>query len=428
MIRLRWRRGIGPSEGGKAADSPTGSSEAPSRLNVRGERGVTVADRRQSLQSRLNTVLAVMMTAGVGATMTVWYYSQTLRHVRGRTRVARSSVSEPIGASLPALGPLLPRHIVRPLPAASASAQAAATVGIARASRMTPNDSESTPPGWSGMDSGLRSGLRSTEDPISAGSRRRLSGPVFWGTDPDVAARVPVGAVRGAGKAAAVTGYPDYPPASPVAGRLRSGSLATLLRPTVLRAVRADLLPQQRLLLPKGAFIDCTLETAIDSTLPGMTTCVTATDTFSADGSVVLLERGTKLIGETRGQVSQGSARVFVIWVEARTPHGVVVRLDSPGTDALGRSGLTGKINWHFWRRFGAALLVSTIDGVAQSRLQSSTGAVVIEPTATEDVMTGALRNAQDIPPTIKIPNGARIQVLVARDVDFSSVYELEPR
>jgi type IV secretion system protein VirB10 len=70
--------------------------------------------------------------------------------------------------------------------------------------------------------------------------------------------------------------------------------------------VRAELLPTMRLLLPKGAFIDCTLETAIDSTLPGMTTCITATDTFGVDGKVVLLERGTKLVGEVRGQVEQG--------------------------------------------------------------------------------------------------------------------------
>ena len=103
------------------------------------------------------------------------------------------------------------------------------------------------------------------------------------------------------------------------------------------------MLPTQRLLLPKGAFIDCTLETAIDSTLPGLTTCVTATDTFSADGTVVLLERGTKLVGETRGQVQQGTARVFVLWTEARTPTGVVVPLDSPGADELGRSGLAGR-------------------------------------------------------------------------------------
>jgi type IV secretion system protein VirB10 len=82
-------------------------------------------------------------------------------------------------------------------------------------------------------------------------------------------------------------------PSSLPGGGAEPGELAALLRPTVSAAVRAQVLPTQRLLLPKGAFIDCTLETAIDSTLPGMTTCVMATDTFGVDGEVVLLERGT---------------------------------------------------------------------------------------------------------------------------------------
>src|SRR6202007_966531 len=135
-------------------------------------------------------------------------------------------------------------------------------------------------------------------------------------------------------------------------------ALSGLLRPTVTPAVAASVLPTRRFLLAKGAFIDCTLETAIDSTLPGMITCITATDTFSADGTVVLLERGTKLVGETRGQVSQGMARMFVLWTEARTPAGVVVPLSSPGTDELGRSGLAGEVNRHFFDRFGAAILL----------------------------------------------------------------------
>jgi type IV secretion system protein VirB10 len=207
-------------------------------------------------------------------------------------------------------------------------------------------------------------------------------------------------------------------------------ALQTLLRPAVLGATRAQILPTQRLLLPKGTFIDCTLETAIDTSLPGMTTCVTATDTFGADGTVVLLERGTKLIGETRGEVQQGQARVFVVWTEARTPSGVVVQLDSPGTDVLGRSGLDGDVNRHFWQRFGAAVLVSAIDGVVQSEVQSSSrsSTVVLDPTASEDVLNDILRDTVNIPPTIRVRNGARIQVLVARDVDFRPVYELEPR
>ena len=192
--------------------------------------------------------------------------------------------------------------------------------------------------------------------------------------------------------------------------------------------MRAQILPAQRLLLPKGAFIDCTLETAIDSTLPGMTTCVMATDAFGVDGSVVLLERGTKLIGETRGQVQQGSARIFVLWTEARTPAGVVVPLSSPGADELGRAGLPGDVNRHFWERFGAAMLVSIIDGAVAAAVQSSrngNGTVVIDPSASQGVMTEVLKSTVNIPPTVTKQNGDRIQVLVARDLDFRSVYEL---
>jgi type IV secretion system protein VirB10 len=207
--------------------------------------------------------------------------------------------------------------------------------------------------------------------------------------------------------------------------------LAELLRPTVTAPTRAQLLPTQRFLLPRGAFIDCTLETAIDSSLPGMTSCVTATDTFGADGKVVLLERGTRLAGETRGQVQQGMARVFVLWNEARTPGGVVVPLDSPGADELGRSGLPGEVNRHFWDRFGAAVLVSLLDGGVQAAVQSgnhSGGTVIYDPAASQGVLTESLKGSADIPPTIRKPNGARIQVLVARDVDFRSVYELRSR
>jgi type IV secretion system protein VirB10 len=200
-----------------------------------------------------------------------------------------------------------------------------------------------------------------------------------------------------------------------------------MLRPAITPAARAQVLPTQRLLLPKGAFIDCTLETAIDSTLPGMTTCILATDTFGADGKVVLLERGTKLVGETKGQVQQGAARVFVLWTEARTPTGVIVPLASPGADELGRSGLSGTVERHFWQRFGAAMLVSVIDGAVQSAVQSSrsSGTVIYNPSASQDVMTEVLRNTVNIPPTIVKHQGDRISVLVARDLDFRTVYEL---
>jgi len=187
------------------------------------------------------------------------------------------------------------------------------------------------------------------------------------------------------------------------------------------------LVPTQQFLLPKGAFIDCTLETAIDSTLPGMTTCVTATDTFGVNGKVVLLERGSKLIGETRGEVQNGAARVFVLWTEARTPTGVLVPLDSPGTDELGRSGLPGEVNRHFWDRFGAAMLITVINGAMQAAVQSTSrgGAIIYNPSTSQEALTDVLKGTINIAPTVVKHQGDRIQILVARDIDFRPVYEL---
>jgi type IV secretion system protein VirB10 len=107
------------------------------------------------------------------------------------------------------------------------------------------------------------------------------------------------------------------------------------------------------------------------------------------------------------------------------------VPLDSPGADELGRAGLPGTVNRHFWDRFGAAMLVSLVDGGVQAAVQSENrngGTVVYNAGDTQGVLTEALKGTIDIPPTVSKPNGARIQVLVARDLDFRSVYELRTR
>jgi type IV secretion system protein VirB10 len=106
------------------------------------------------------------------------------------------------------------------------------------------------------------------------------------------------------------------------------------------------------------------------------------------------------------------------------------VPLASPGTDELGRSGLPGQVNRHFFERFGAAILVSVIDGAVQAAVQSQRSdgdTLIINPSVTSQVMTEVLKSTIAIPPTVVKPQGDRIQVLVARDLDFRSVYELKP-
>ena len=428
MIRFPWRR---PPQGGSAKPQ----SDEPAV--VHGERANFIARGARSLQSRMSTLLAAGLMTSVGAGMLAWYYAEALSRPTVARAPVRASLPEAVGegVTLPTFEAVAPARAPKLAPSAESvpptltiAALPSHGTGQASAGAALPPELLLEPPDRALGGPGGVYGAQPPAAPRQKALDRRLSGEVFTGGGSGTSSNMSASIAEGATASVPVGGMQAQ--AQVPAGGPRADAMQTLLRPGVLSVTRAQILPTQRLLLPKGTFIDCTLETAIDSSLPGMTTCITATDTFGADGTVVLLERGTKLIGETRGEVQQGGARVFVVWTEARTPSGVVVRLDSPGTDALGRSGLDGKVNRHFWQRFGAAMLVSTIDGVVQSEVQSSSrsGTVVLDPTASEDVLNDILRSTVNIPPTIRVRNGARIQVLVARDVDFRPVYELEPR
>jgi type IV secretion system protein VirB10 len=388
---------------------------------VAGERGISSVNRPASLQSRLSNLLAVGLMSTLAIGFMGWYYSHALLNRKAATKAAETAhKAQGQGEmTLPPLGRVDPPKALAPPPNLPSALESA--IGPAPA-EPPPMGGGAPTPGVSPTPLSGYGTPQTVKTPAQLALERRLGGHVFAGLN----------ATGGGGENLPVASG-ESARATPLAATERStdaGALGTLLRPTVSPSVAANVLATQRLLLPKGAFLDCTLETAIDSTLPGMTTCVLATDTFSVDGSVVLLERGTKLVGETRGQVQQGSARVFVLWTEARTPTGVIVPLASPGADELGRSGLLGDVNRHFWERFGAAILVSVIEGGVQAGVQSRSnggGTVIYNPSATTDVMTEVLKSTIAIPPSVTKANGDRIQVLVARDLDFRSVYELRP-
>ena len=405
--------------------TPAAPDESESQI-VRGERSVALVNAARSVQSRVSSALAAVLMIALGIAALAWYYAHALTRPAQARALAQSAATTLAQGemALPPLGRITP-------PAAAADPPPLQEVPRQSVEPQEPPLPEAhlrlSP--WSSaaaadsVEAG-RPGGAAAKSPAELARERRLAGGVFARVSSPVAGPAPPAGtpdMAGAESDGSVS-------ASRAAGDHGEGALQALLKSSTPATVQARLLPTTRFLLPKGAFIDCTLETAIDSTLPGMTTCVTAADVFGADGTVVLLERGSKLVGETRGQVQQGQARVFVVWTEARTPTGVIVPLDSPGTDELGRAGLPGEVERHFWERFGAAMLISVVNGAVQAGVQAanhSGGAVVYAPTTSQDVMTEVLRSTVNIAPTVIKHNGDRIQVLVARDLDFRSVYEL---
>jgi len=180
-------------------------------------------------------------------------------------------------------------------------------------------------------------------------------------------------------------------------------------------------------LITQGTMIDGILETAIQSDLPGMIRAIVSEDVYSFDHSNLLIPKGSRLIGRYNSALVRGQSRVFVIWNRLIRNDGVSINIGSHGTDDLGRSGLEGDLDTHFFERFGSSILLSLID----ASIQIGVNSIDDKDTATVAINTGndfsraaeiALENSIGIKPTININQGVRIKVFVGKDLDFADV------
>jgi type IV secretion system protein VirB10 len=164
----------------------------------------------------------------------------------------------------------------------------------------------------------------------------------------------------------------------------------------------------------QGTLIPAVLETAIDTDVPGYVRAIVSTDVRSFDGKRVLVPRSSRLIGQYKSGLTAGQKRAYVIWSRLIRPDGVSVNLGSPAVSFGGETGLPGKVNSHFFERFGSAMLLSVVGGL--TTLASSGSNVIVSGGGS------AASSAVQIGPTIRVRQGEPIRVFTAKDLDFSQV------
>lgn len=239
----------------------------------------------------------------------------------------------------------------------------------------------------------------------------------------EAARRSPLMAYSRGGGLSLAGGGPALVPA--LAPDRAATELDELRRGSTIGRATAEPVGDRNFLVLAGSTIPCVLQTAIDTTTAGYVTCLIDRDVYSDNGAVVLLEKGARVLGEYRTGMRQGQARVFVLWTRAVTPNGVAISLASPASDALGRAGFGGTVDTHFWERFGAAILLSIIDGGAAAISDDGAVGTVRLPS---DAAGLAVRQGGDIRPTLRKAQGSEVAIQAAQDLDFSSVYSLRPR
>jgi type IV secretion system protein VirB10 len=170
----------------------------------------------------------------------------------------------------------------------------------------------------------------------------------------------------------------------------------------------------------QGEVIPAVLETALNSDLPGYARATVTRDVRGFDGTKILVPRGSRLIGQYRSGVALGQSRAFLIWTRLVRPDGAAIELSAPATDGLGRGGLTGEVDSHFFERFGGSILLSLLS-IGGNAVTDSPDTSLVISSARAGSDTGGSANAT-IGPTVKVQQGAPVRVFVNQDLDFSAV------
>ena len=227
----------------------------------------------------------------------------------------------------------------------------------------------------------------------------------------------------------------DVSAASAGEGAESLGGLAAVSRPSPVRT--AIVLDNAAYRLLRGTYIRCVLETRITTDLEGFTACVVSEPVYSFNGRRLLLPAGSRVLGQYGSGAVRGK-RVAVVWDRIITPAGIDVPLSSPGIDTLGSAGHPGRHSAHWAQRISSALLISLLsdafkyygekEGPASSTSYPAAGAVVQSPYQSNTARTlqglagQAVRESANRPATVTLAQGSLINILVAQDVDFSTV------
>lgn len=217
------------------------------------------------------------------------------------------------------------------------------------------------------------------------------------------------------------------PDVSTQGGRFNANSGSSNLAPSSY-ASRID---NRAYKITQGKIIDVIILNGMNSDLPGQVIGQVTEPVYGDIGRYQLLPAGTRLFGEYSSNVRYGQSVIAVKWARAITPQGVQINLDSPGANGLGIAGIDGgTVNNHFFQTFGTAALLSVIGAGAssvnvnssdQNNSMSSYRAALTQSMANQ--ANTILGQRANIPPTIKVREGTPSKVLIAKDLDFTSLF-----
>ncbi len=187
-----------------------------------------------------------------------------------------------------------------------------------------------------------------------------------------------------------------------------------------------------------GSVIPATLISGINSDLPGQIIGQVSQNVYDTPtGKHILIPQGSRLVGEYSSQVQYGQSRVFAVWQRIIFPDGKALDLgEMPGSSGAGYAGFRDRVNNHYLRIFGSAIMMSAIlagvemtqekqeteEGSNQQRMSDALSEALGNQLG--GVMAEMLQKNMNIAPTLEIRPGYRFNVMLVKDLVFNNPYK----
>ena len=205
--------------------------------------------------------------------------------------------------------------------------------------------------------------------------------------------------------------------------------------------------PKSPYLLRTGAVIPAILITGINSDLKGFIEAQVSENVYdTATGKFLLIPQGSRLFGAYNNGIVFGQRRVLVAWNRITFPDGKTLDIGSmSGTDFAGYSGFKDKVDNHFLRLFGSALLMSAITaginlsqqgfmgtgglygyGGGLGHMYGMNSSSVLSQSLGQgmgEAMQQLFQKNLNIAPTLKVRPGYLLNIMVSKDLSFSKPY-----
>lgn len=177
-------------------------------------------------------------------------------------------------------------------------------------------------------------------------------------------------------------------------------------------------------ILTTDSFIPAVLYTAINSEIPSKTVlAIVESDVVGFHGNYILIPKGSRVEGVFEALEDKHARRMQITWFKITRPDGIIIKLEAESGDIQGASGLTGYLDQRLKDRYGGAILLSSINSLAQLSINSNDlrQLAAVESMGREigTLTAQIIRENLNVKPIIMINQGQRFNIRPTQNIYF---------